>query len=126
MHYRLIKDLPDVPEGTILKRTSWDKTNDDEFLIVADEKAMPLLRYFPSATRHLWLEEVSNYWQPEDGETYWYVNTTLKASKAVRQYSQDEERFKIGNCFEHEIDTKELASRMVSLLADYQKEINKV
>lgn len=118
--YKLLRDLPNYPKGTIFEYSEPDK----RFCLI---EMCYLFGSIPENHTE-WLELVEEGWQPEVGERYYFVLENyagLLTTFTKENYGEliDRSRYLHKNCFETEQQAEEALKRVKETLRKYHEEI---
>lgn len=123
--YRLLKDLPVCPAGTVGKLVEeWTWTR---FYFENDNEFKNKYYVFPFSKEKLigtWVEEVKpKRWSPKDGETYYYIGTDWVEPDRWLNHVYYSDRYINMNCFKTFEQATEAVRRCVAARKRYCEEL---
>lgn len=123
--YKLLKDLPLYPAGTICEiRELLDNYAESVFKVNADDSLVEImgreeLRVISDEGRFdEWFEEIeeSRVWKPKKGEIYYFAYSNGEvANEEYADIPLDRLRVELGNCFKTEEDAEKAVERLKAL-----------
>jgi hypothetical protein len=117
--YKLLKDLPGFPAGTIFEyfdndgSPSFEAVNED----IQDERNYT--DFPPSVVERTpeWFEPVVEQWQPTHEELFWYVDSDGDlVQKNWFDSNTDRRKLDFGNCFRSREQAREARDRIKALV----------
>jgi hypothetical protein len=124
--YRLLKDLPDAPAGTILKERSEDIYTPNGQMIQITPNKHVFQQCEIDRNPSFFQEITDERWKPTKiDERYFVIATDCIVDTAFwNDDPKDHRRYDCGNVFKSETEAYKVAQRVKQTLLDYQKEIN--